>query len=126
MGTKRYRYATATLSLTKFDHTTGKVLNITTSLTKRSEKYRWGSGTGSITEIKVGAKTYDLFCEYGQFTVEELTAHIKVYVDVENKRAEQKMRCSRNESLHLYPRELEPSSTPFTKILRPAGWYMVS
>ena len=34
-------------------------------------------------------KTYNLFRKYGQFTVKELTAHIKVYVDANNKRAEQ-------------------------------------
>ena len=37
----------------------------------------------------MGPKTYDLFCEYGQFTVEELTVHIKVYFDANNQRAEQ-------------------------------------
>ena len=35
------------------------------------------------------AKTYDLFREYGQFTVKELTTHTKVYIDVNKKRAEQ-------------------------------------
>ena len=34
-------------------------------------------------------KTCDLFRKYVQFTVEELTAHIKVYVDAKKKRAEQ-------------------------------------
>ena len=38
----------------------------------------------------MGPKTYDLFREYVQFMVEELTEHIKVYVDADNKRAEQK------------------------------------
>ena len=90
MGAKRYRYATSALSLSEFDHTTAKVLEITTSLTERSDKSGWGSGTGSITEVRVGPKTYDLFCKYGQFTVKELTAHIKVYVDAKNQRAEQK------------------------------------
>ena len=89
VGSKRYRYATATLSLTEFDHTIDNVLEITMSLTKMSDNSGWGSGTGSITDIKVGAKTYDLFREYEQFTVEDLTAHIKVYVDVDNKRVEQ-------------------------------------
>ena len=37
----------------------------------------------------MGPKTYDLLREYGQFTVKELTAHIKVYVDADNQRAEQ-------------------------------------
>ena len=46
---KRYRYATPALSLTKFDHTTGKVLKITMSLAERSNNSGWGSGTGSIT-----------------------------------------------------------------------------
>ena len=87
VGANRYRYATVALSLTEFDHTTSEVLNIKTSISKRSDKSRWGSGTGSITEIKVGAKIYDLFHKYGQFTVEELTAHIKVRVDAENKHA---------------------------------------
>ena len=41
VGVKRYRYPTAALSLSEFDHTTGKVLEITTSLTKRSDKYGW-------------------------------------------------------------------------------------
>ena len=69
VGAKRYRYATEALSLSYFDHTNGKVLKITTSLTKRSDKSGWGSETGSITEVTVGPKTYDLFREYGQFTV---------------------------------------------------------
>ena len=51
------------------------------------DKSRWGSGTMSITEIKVGAKTNEMFREYGKFTVKELTMHIKEYVDVDNKRA---------------------------------------
>ena len=38
----------------------------------------------------MGPNTYDMFCEYGQFTVEEPTSHIKVYVDAVNKRKEQK------------------------------------
>ena len=88
VGAKRYRYATAALSLSEFDHTTGKVLEITTSLTERSDKSGWGSGTGSITKVTVGPKTYDLFCEYEQFTVEEITTHIKVYINAENKRAD--------------------------------------
>ena len=46
IGAKRYRYLTAALSLNKFNHTTGKVLNITTSITERSYKCGWGSGTG--------------------------------------------------------------------------------
>ena len=37
----------------------------------------------------VGPKTYDLFREYGQFMVEELTAHIQVYVGANNQCAEQ-------------------------------------
>ena len=61
---KRYRYATLALSLNEFDCTTGKVLDITTSLTKRSDKSGWGSGSGSITEVTVSPKTYDLFHEY--------------------------------------------------------------
>ena len=89
VGAKRYIYATTELPLTEFDHTTGKVLNITTSLTERSDKSGWGSGTGSITEVNVGLKTYDLLREYGQFTFKELTAHIKVSVEADNKRAEQ-------------------------------------
>ena len=89
VGAKKYRYATAALTLNEFDNTTGKVLDSTTSLTERSEKSGWGSGTRSITEVTMGPKTYDLFCEYGQFTVEEFTAQIKVYVDADNKRAEQ-------------------------------------
>ena len=71
---KSYRYATAALSLNDFDHTTGKFLEITTSLTERSDKSGWGSGTGTITGVKVSPETYDLFREYGQFAVEELTA----------------------------------------------------
>ena len=70
MGAKRYRYATAALSLSEFDNTNGKVLKTTTSLTKRSDKSGLGSGIGSITEFTVGPKTYDLFREYGQFTVD--------------------------------------------------------
>ena len=61
MGAKRYRYVTAALSLTKFDHTTGKFLNIAAITTESSDNYGWESGTGSINEIKVGAKTYNLF-----------------------------------------------------------------
>ena len=38
VGAKRYRYATAALSLNEFDHTNGKVLKITMSLTERSDK----------------------------------------------------------------------------------------
>ena len=69
VGTTRYRYATASLSPKDFDHTTVKFLEITTSLTKRSDKSGWEYGTRSITEFKVGTKTYNLFCEYGHFTV---------------------------------------------------------
>jgi hypothetical protein len=86
-GAKRYRYATAALSLSEFDHTSGKVLEITTSLAERSHKSGWGAGTGAITNVKVGAKTYDLFKEYGQFTVAELIAHIQVYITANNERA---------------------------------------
>ena len=75
VGAKRYRYATAALSLSEFDHTTGKVLEITTSLTERSDKSGWVYDSGSITEFTVGPKTYNLFREYGLFTVEELTGH---------------------------------------------------
>ena len=67
--------------LTEFDHTNGKVLDITTTLTEKSDNSGWGSGTGSITEINVGARTYDLFREYGKITVEEFTTPIKAYVD---------------------------------------------
>ena len=88
VGTKRYRYANAALSLNEFDHTTGKFLEITTSLIERSDKSGWGSGTGSIADVKVVSKTYDLFREYVQFTVEELDTHIKVYVDADKKRTE--------------------------------------
>ena len=35
-GAKRYRYATAALSLNNFYHTTGKVIEITTSLIEKS------------------------------------------------------------------------------------------
>ena len=42
---KRYRYATEALSLHMFDHTTGKVLEITTSITEMSNKSGWGSGS---------------------------------------------------------------------------------
>ena len=38
VGEKRYRYATAALSFNEFNHTTGKVLEITTNLTERSDK----------------------------------------------------------------------------------------
>ena len=69
MVAKRYRYATSALSLNEFEHTTGKVLDITTSLTKSSNKFGWGYGTGSITEVTVSPKTYDLFRKYGKFTV---------------------------------------------------------
>ena len=86
-GAKRYRYATAALSIPEFDHTSGKVLEITTSLAERSHKSGWGAGTGAITNVKVGAKTFDLFKEYGQFTVAELTAHINVYIVANNERA---------------------------------------
>ena len=89
VGTKRYRYVTAALSLNEFDHSTGKVLKFTTNLAERSNKSGWISGTGSITEVKLIPKTYDLFGEYGHFTVEELTAHIKVCVDADNKHTEQ-------------------------------------
>ena len=61
MGSNRYRYVTDALSLTKFYHTTGKFLNITAITTESSDNSGWESGTGSINEIKVGAKTYDLF-----------------------------------------------------------------
>ena len=57
---KRYRYTTIALSLNDFYHTTGKVLEITTSLTERSDKSGWGSGSGSITEVTVGPNTYEL------------------------------------------------------------------
>ena len=87
VGAKRYRYATVALSLDEFDHTTGKVLEITTSLTERSNQYGWVYISISITEVTVVPKTYDLFRKYGKFTVEELTAHIKLYVDADNKRA---------------------------------------
>ena len=70
VGAKRYRYTTLALSINDFDHTTGKVLEITTSITERSNKSGWGSGSGSITEVTVDPKNYDLFREYGQFTVE--------------------------------------------------------
>ena len=70
VGATRYRYATASLSLNEFDNTTIKVLKIMKSLTKRSNKSRWGSVTGSITEVKVVIKTYDLLREYGQFISE--------------------------------------------------------
>ena len=89
VGAKMYRYVTAEQSLNEFDHTTRKVLDITTSLTERIKKSGWGSRTGSITEFKVDLNTYDLFREYGQFTVKELTAHIKVWVGAGNKRVEQ-------------------------------------
>ena len=46
---KRYRYTAAALSLTEFDHTTSKVLDIMTSLSERSDKSGWGSVTVSIT-----------------------------------------------------------------------------
>ena len=59
------------------------------SLTERSDKSRWVSGSGSITEVTVVPKTYDLFREYGKFMFKELTAHIKVYVDANNQRADQ-------------------------------------
>ena len=65
VGAKRYRYATAALSLNEFDHTTGKVLKITSSLTDRSEKSGWGSGSRYITEVTVSPKTYDPFYKYG-------------------------------------------------------------
>ena len=84
-----YRYATAALSLTKFNHTTRKVLDIMTSLTERSNTSIWGSGTRSITEVKVELKTYGLFHKYGKFRVEELTAHTNAYFNTDNKRAEQ-------------------------------------
>ena len=61
VGAKWYRYATAALSLNKFYHTTGKFLEITTIISKRNNKYGWGSGTGSITKFKVVLRTYDLF-----------------------------------------------------------------
>ena len=89
MGAKRYMYSTAALSLNEFDHTTGKFLDITTILTKRSDKSGWGSGSRSVSEVTVVPKTYNLFRKYGQFTVEEITEHIKVYVDANNKRIEQ-------------------------------------
>ena len=57
VGAKRYTYTTAAMSLKEFDHSTVKVLDTTTSLTERSKKYGWGSGTRSITEVKVGLKT---------------------------------------------------------------------
>ena len=85
----RYRYVIVELSLNKFDHTTGKFLKITTSLTERSDKSGWGSGTGYITEVTVVPKTYDLLREYGKFMVEEFTAHIKVYVDANSQCTEQ-------------------------------------
>ena len=65
VGAKRYRYASAALSLIEFDHSTGEVLEITRNLTERSNKSGWGSGSGSITEVTVVPKNYDLFCEYG-------------------------------------------------------------
>ena len=65
VGSKSYRYAAAALSLTEFDHTTVKVLEITTSINERSDKSGWGSDSGSITEFTVGPNTYDLFRKYG-------------------------------------------------------------
>ena len=38
----------------------------------------------------MGPKTYDLFREHGKFTVKEITAYIKVYIDTDNKSKEQK------------------------------------
>ena len=70
IGANRHRHATAVLFLNEFDHTIEKFLEITTSINEKSDKFGWGSGTGSITEVKVCPKTYDLFREYGQFTVE--------------------------------------------------------
>ena len=61
VGTKRYRYATVALSLNEFDHTTGKFLEITTSLTERSDKSGWGSGSLSITEVTLAPKIYNQF-----------------------------------------------------------------
>ena len=61
VGTKMYIYATTELSLNEFNNATKNVLDITTSLTNRSDKSRWESGTVSITEVKVGLKTYYLF-----------------------------------------------------------------
>ena len=89
VGANRYRYDTAALFLNGFYQTTGKFLDIKTSLAERCDNSVWGSGTGSITEVMVGPKNCDLFHEYGQFTVKELTAHIKVYVDANNQRADQ-------------------------------------
>ena len=45
VGAKRYRYDTASLSLTEFDHTTRKVLNIMKIFTKRSNNSGWGCAT---------------------------------------------------------------------------------
>ena len=89
MGAKRYIYETTALSLNKFDQTTNRVLEITTSLTERSDKYRWRSGTRSITEVKVALKNYDLLRECGKFMVRKINPHIKVYVDLDNRRADQ-------------------------------------
>ena len=64
VNAKRYRYATSALSLNDFYHTTEKILEITMSLTERSEKSGWGSGSGSITEFTVGPKTNGMFHIY--------------------------------------------------------------
>ena len=89
VGAKRYRYTTAALSRNKFDHTMRKFLDITSSLAERSNKSGWGSVTGFITDVKLGPNTYELLCEYVQFMVKEVTAHIKVDVAADNKCAEQ-------------------------------------
>ena len=89
VGAKRYRYATAAISLNEFGYTTGKFLEITTIITERSDKSGWGSVSGSTTEVTVDPNNYNRLRIYGQFTVEELTAHINVYVDADNKRADQ-------------------------------------
>ena len=88
-GIKRNSKATSPLAEELFNHTSGKVLEITNALRDRSDASGWRSGTGKITAIKVGTATFDLFKDYGQFTETELKAHVSAYLQGTNHRAEQ-------------------------------------
>ena len=127
VGAKRYRYATSALSLIEFDQTTGKFPEITTSLTKRSEKSEWVSGRRSITEITVGPKTYNLFREHGQFTVEENSTHTsRCILKLTTSAQSRTLICSRLASSPRCSQEPELSSTPSTTVSRSAGCYTES
>lgn len=63
-GMKMYKAATAPLK-DKFDHTNGKVIDLSTSLRQRSDESGWGSGDGAIDIIQdTSGNKRKLFEEY--------------------------------------------------------------